>query len=121
MFFKTGLVEGDIRSFLKKQEKEILFSVWRKQRQGRLFRKFPRQIMKLSKDVWSWAVSRNEGKAWLFWIFAISDWLPTNFRLHRRDGKSQICDLCQSGSVEDIRHLSHAQQRQRNKIISEWT
>ena len=106
MFFKTRLVEGDIRSFLKKQEKEILFSVWRKQqRQGRLFRKFPRQIMKLSKDVWSWAVSRNEGKAWLFWIFAISDWLPTNFRLHRRDGKSQICDLCQSGSVEDIRHL----------------
>ncbi len=93
-------------AFLKsKKKKSYSQSGGNNNDKARLFRKFPRQIMKLSKDVWSWAVSRNEGKAWLFWIFAISDWLPTNFRLHRRDGKSQICDLCQSDSVEDIRHL----------------
>ena len=49
MFFKSKLVEGDIRSFLKEQEKETLFSVWRKQqRQVDFLRNFQDKL-------WNWA------------------------------------------------------------------
>ena len=56
--------------------------------------------MKLSKNVGTFQEMKERRG-----FSAIRDWLPTNFRLHRHDGKSQICDLCQSGSVDDTRHL----------------
>ena len=45
---------------------------------GRLgIKKFPTQIMKQSERVWKWSIEANDGRAWIFFIFAACRWLPT--------------------------------------------
>jgi hypothetical protein len=49
-----------------------------------------------------------EGKAWIFFIFDVCDWLPTNFRVHSHDAQNQnkiLCRLCQSNVPETTEHL----------------
>ena len=87
MLKNNNLIEGDIRTFLKKQENEKLLATWKtKKDQGRLIRRFPRQIALLRREAWKWAIQNMDGRAWIFFIFAICDWLPTNFRLHKWTG-----------------------------------
>jgi len=85
--------------------------------------------MQLSKDIWKWAVAGNQGAAWIFFILATCEWLPTNFRLHKHDGQNIFCDLCQSGSIDDIKHAFSCPatcQEQNNlkwnveKIMKKW-
>src|SRR5690348_5633966 len=72
----STLVEGDVRTYLTKRENETLLEVWRKKKtQGRLIRRFPRQIAQLlRREVWRWAIKHMDGRAWIFFILAICDW-----------------------------------------------
>jgi hypothetical protein len=83
-FHRDTLISGNIRIWLKEQETEHLQAAWRKLKdQGRLFRRFPQQIEILTKSVKKLSITRAEGKAWIFFIFAVCDWLPLNHRIHK--------------------------------------
>src|SRR5580658_680134 len=71
-FHKDTLITDNIRTWLKEQELAQLQNAWRKLKvQGRLFRRFPQQILTLTKLIKNWSIERAEGKAWIFFIFAI--------------------------------------------------
>src|SRR5580692_4068181 len=79
-FHKDTLITDNIRTWLKEQELTQLQNAWRKLKvQGRLFRRFPQQILTLTKLIKNRSIERAEGKAWIFFIFAICDWLPLNY------------------------------------------
>ena len=64
--------------------------------------------MKQAKRVWKWAIERGEGKAWLYYIFGICQWLPVNHRTHynEKSGRGlEKCFLCLTNSVESQAHL----------------
>ena len=64
--------------------------------------------MKQAKRVWKWAIERGEGKAWLYFIFGVCQWLPVNHRTHynEKSGRGlEICFLCLTNSVETQHHL----------------
>jgi hypothetical protein len=49
-----------------------------------------------------------EGQAWLYFIFAVCQWLPTNYRVHYADESGYErtrCNLCLTDSKEDLAHL----------------
>ena len=51
-------------------------------------------------------LTKAEGKAWIFFIFAVCDWLPLNYRIHSHSNVQRtICNLCQGNSAETIEHL----------------
>jgi ribonuclease HI len=105
---RDTLIGGNIRIWLKEQEIERLQDAWRKLKvQGRLFRRFPQQIKNLTKLIKNWSIKRNEGKAWMFFIFAVCDWLPLNHRIHNHgnDKQKTLCNLCQSNAAETTEHL----------------
>src|SRR5215472_14409119 len=100
-------MQGDPRSFLKKMAKEKMANTWRtKPKQGEWFCRFPTQILKLSKLVWKWATESGYWKAWLYFIFGICQWLPTNYRLnYQKNPEKKRCSLCLSGAQEDMNHV----------------
>ena len=104
---KDTLIGGNLRIWLKEQEIERLQTAWRKLKvQGRLFRRFPQQIEILTKSIKKWSIAKAEGKAWIFFIFAVCDWLPPNYRIHKHsDKRKTICNLCQGNSAETNEHL----------------
>ena len=124
IFQNHKLIEGDIRSFLKSQENEHLLAIWkRKKTNGRLIRRFPRQIDQLRRDIWKWTIQKMDGRAWIFFIFAVCDWLPTNYRLHKRDQENINCDLCQMGntfSAAQQRPKQHLLRVQVEKVLAKW-
>ena len=66
-FHKDTLITDNIRTWLKEQELTQLQNAWRKLKvQGRLFRRFPQQILTLTKLIKNWSIERAEGKAWIF-------------------------------------------------------
>ena len=70
-------------------------NAWRKLKiQGKLFRRFPQQIQNLTKSIRKRSIERIEGKAWIFFIFAICDWLPPAYRGHSHDKQQQQKTLC---------------------------
>ena len=78
-FHKDTLITDNIRTWLKEQELTQLQNAWRNLKvQGRLFRRFPQQILTLTKLIKNWLIERAE----IFFIFAICDWLPLNYRVH---------------------------------------
>ena len=94
-FHKADLIGGNIRTWLKEQEAEQLETARRTLKvQGRLLRRFPQQIKTLTKLIKKWSIERVEGRAWIFFIFAVCDWLPTNFRVHSHDSQNQNKILC---------------------------
>ena len=102
-FHKDTLITDNIRTWLKEQELTQLQNAWRKLKvQGRLFRRFPQQILTLTKLIKNWSIERAEGKAWIFFIFAICDWLPLNYRVHSHsnDTPKTLCCLCQGNAPE---------------------
>jgi hypothetical protein len=113
-FHQDNLIGGNIRLWLKEQEEEQLKDNWRKLKvQGRLFRRFPQQIKALSKLIKNWSIERADGKAWIFFIFAVCEWLPLNHRIHSHDINSSnsdyyqktLCCLCQGNAPETTEHL----------------
>jgi hypothetical protein len=68
---------------LKQLAKKKMAETWRtKTRQGEWFTKHPTQVLKQAKLVWKWSVECGIGRAWLFYIFGICQWLPTNYRIN---------------------------------------
>src|SRR3984957_6171936 len=66
-FHKDPLITDNIRTWLKEQELTQLQNAWRKLKvQGRLFRRFPQQILTLTKLIKNWLIERAEGKGWIF-------------------------------------------------------
>jgi hypothetical protein len=65
--------------------------------------------MTLSKLIKKWSIERADGRAWIFFIFGICDWLPLNFRMHKHDKNQNLtntlCRLCQSNTPETVEHL----------------
>ena len=102
-------VQGDPRGFLKKMAKEKMVNIWKtKSKQAKWFKKFPTQILQQAKLVWKWSIESGYGQAWLYFIFAICQWLPTNYRIHYQNSEDKKrCSLCISGEQEDMNHILH--------------
>ena len=101
-------VQGDPRAYLKKLEKEYMIKVWKEKapKQCRWFTKFPTQVLKQSKQIWKWTVESGEGRAWLYFIFAVCQWLPTNYRMnYHLDIAAKQCNLCLCRSLDTMDHL----------------
>ena len=101
-------VQGDPRSYLKKLEKDLMTKSWKEKapKQSEWFAKFPTQVLKQSKQVWKWAVESGVGKSWLYFIFAVCQWLPTNYRMnYHHDMTLKQCNLCLGGSLDTMDHL----------------
>ena len=68
--------------------------------------KTPRPSPKQSKQVWKWAVETGKGKAWLYYIVAVCQWLPTNYRMnYSRDISFKYCNLCLGNALDTMDHL----------------
>ena len=72
-------------------------------KQAKLFMDHSQQIIKRANAVWEKAIKIGDGHLWLYFIFAICQWLPTNHRLFYQD-KSPFqrdrCQLCLNGSTK---------------------
>ena len=67
LFHEDTLIEGDIRTWLKKHEIEKALNDWKAEPvAGKLIRKFPRQVPILAKEIWKSAIHCMDG-----FIFAI--------------------------------------------------
>ena len=107
LFHEDTLIEGDIRTWLKKHEVEKALNDCKAQPvAGKLIRKFPKQVPILAKEIWKSAIHCMDGVAWIYFIFAICHRLPTNLQKHKILNPGRInCNICQSGHVEDEEHL----------------
>src|ERR1700761_331550 len=66
----------------------------------------PKQVIDLGKLAWKWAIERVDGRAWVYFIFLVCDWLPTNLRRNKHsDMKRTVCHLCQCAATEDMLHV----------------
>jgi hypothetical protein len=65
----------------------------------------PTQILNQSKQVWKWSVESGNGKTWLYFIFAICQWLPTNDRFNHDDAFKRQCHLCLTGAKDGLEHI----------------
>ena len=102
------IVQGDPRIFLKQLEKRKMTEDWisKSPKQAAWFIKHPTQILKQAKQVWRWAVETGQGKAWLYFVFAICQWLPTNYRMSYFLGDlEKRCKLCLCNSADTMEHL----------------
>ena len=81
------LLQGDPRDYLKKLEKAHMKDMWKSKapKQAEWFVKHPTQVLKQAKRVWKWSVESGQGKSWLYFIFAICQWLPTNHRMNYKN------------------------------------
>jgi len=95
-------IQGDIRSYIKSIEKKKMTDIWKLKapRQAEFFGYYPRQIQQQAKQVWKWSVEKGEGQAWLYFIFGICQWLPTQHRLnkHLADPKASSLSFSLSSS-----------------------
>jgi len=79
-----------------------------RQKSNANFLNYPTQILKQAKRVWQTAFLKGDGKAWVYFIFAACQWLPTNYSLYRKvksDRSRTSCLLCLSNSTETVDHL----------------
>ena len=100
-------IQSDPRVYLKRLELQYLARKWKTMapRQAEWFIKFPTQIINQSKRVWKWSVESGNGKAWLYFIFAICQWLPTNDRFNHDDAFKRQCHLCLTGAKDGLAHI----------------
>ena len=108
--YKDNLIQGDPRLVLKKLEKEQLAVIWKAKapKQAMFIKKHLVQILNQSQRVWKWSIEANDGKAWIYFIFATCQWLPVNRRTFYNDKSPygrQKCQLCLSGEQETIEHM----------------
>jgi hypothetical protein len=102
-----NIVQGDPRDYLKRLEKEHMIKKWKTTvKQSEWFVKHPTQVLKQAKQVWRWSVECGQGKAWLYFIFAVCQWLPTNYRMnYLKDDLSKNCNLCLCNAPDNSEHL----------------
>ena len=74
-------------------------------KQAEWFIKFPTQVMNQAKQVWKWSVEPGNGKTWLYFIFGICQWLPTNDRFNHEDTFKRQCHLCLTGAKDGLAHI----------------
>ena len=85
-----------------------MIKIWKQKapKQAKWFTKHPTQVLQQAKRVWKWSVESGKGKAWLYFVFAICQWLPTNYRMnYSLDGPRKICNLCLCNSMDTMDHL----------------
>ena len=107
LFHEGTLIEGDIRTWLKKYEVDTALKNWKALKvSGQLIRRFPKQIPILAKEIWRSSIHSMDGVAWIYFIFAVCHRLPTNLQKHKFLNPEMIrCNLCQCGQTEDEEHL----------------
>src|SRR3978361_1423972 len=87
-----------------------MVEIWKEKapKQAQWFVKYPQQIMKQAKQAWKWAIAAGEGQDWLYFIFGVCQWLPTNHRVYYADnsgtGRTK-CKLCLMDTEEDLAHV----------------
>ncbi len=106
------LVQGDIRVWAKDVEQKLLLEKFAQRKlQSMWMKKNHRQILRMADEVWNWSIDNGDGNAWIYFIFAISNWLPTFRRKGKRKERShenehlRHCPLCLTGEVDDIEHI----------------
>lgn len=108
------IVQGDPRSWAKTIEQESLLKAWSESKmQSKWIKRNRKQVKRMAEEVWKWAIDIGDGGAWIYFIFAISNWLPTRRRTGKRKPKDREpvnpylrqCSLCLSGEVEDLEHM----------------
>ena len=108
-------------------ETQLMLKIWKDkaQKQAQYFHKHPTQITRQAR-VWHWAIEAGDGKAWVFFIFAVCQWLPTNRRLFYEDKSlfdREKCQLCNTGMIENIHHVwrcpALAEEREKLRIIAD--
>jgi len=87
--------------------KQRMADTWRsKPKQSEWFKKYPTQILKQAKLVWKWSTESGYGRAWLYYIFGVCQWLPTNYRTNYHESEEKKrCYLCISGAQETMEHM----------------
>jgi hypothetical protein len=103
------VVQGDPRLYLKHLSRENMMQIARESpKQGEWLTKYPTQILNHAQRVWKWCIEAGDGQAWIYYIFAICQWLPTN---HRLNYKSTLgcapdkCHFCLLDATENVSHL----------------
>jgi hypothetical protein len=117
------IVQGD-RSYLKRLEKEHMIRVWKDKapKQAKWFTRYPTQILNQSKQVWKWSVESGKGKAWLYFIFGVCQWLPTNYRMNYfLDTQRKHCNLCLCNSLDTMDHLLQCPALAKEQILLKET
>ena len=102
------VIQNDPRRFLKSLEKERMIEFWKKApKQFEWFALHPNQVMNQAKRIWEKSIRLGDGGLWLYYIFAVCQWLPTNHRsLYNVQiiPNLELCKLCVTGEVEDMKH-----------------
>src|SRR5438270_11685065 len=121
LYHEDTLIEGDIRTWLKKHEVEKALNDWKAQPvAGKLIRKFPKQVPILAKEIWKSAIHCMDGLAWIYFIFAICHRLPTNLQKHKFLNPEMIrCNICQWVKQKMRNIFLFAPHSQQRRIISE--
>ena len=60
--------------------------------------------MNQAKRVWEKAIRLGDGGLWLYYIFAVCQWLPTNHRSLYNVQTIPNLEICVMGEVEDTKH-----------------
>jgi hypothetical protein len=103
----------------------MMMAEWKKKapKQAKWASRYPTQVMKQAKRVWKWSIEKGDGAAWLYFIFAICQWLPTNHRVHYNENSGRRldkCMLCALDEVDDMYHFLRcpALQAEQHDLIS---
>jgi hypothetical protein len=120
LFHEGTLIEGDIRTWLKKHEVETALKNWKALKvSGQLIRRFPKQIPILAKEIWQSAIHSMDGVAWIYFIFAVCHRLPTNLQKHKFLNRRWYVATSAKKATQKTRNISssvlHSQQ---HKTIS---
>ena len=104
------IIQGDLRVYLKQLEAKEMLDSWKisSPKQSQWVTQHQTQILHQANRVWKWSIERGEGAAWIYYIFAISQWLPTNHRTQYGDQSGydrEKCKLCLLDQVENMDHL----------------
>jgi hypothetical protein len=110
--FNGKVIQNDPRKFLKALEREQMIETWKKKapKQFLWFSCHPKQILLQSRKIWEDSIKSGDGGMWLYFIFAVCQWLPTNHRVfygNKSERHPEYCQLCLQSGTEDIRHDAH--------------
>ena len=107
LFYNETLLDGDIRRWMTNYEKTQALAAWKGLKmQGRLIEQFPKQIPALAKEIWKSSLQRMDGNAWIYFVFAICNHLPTNSQKFKfLNPEKMSCNLCQTNQIEDVHHV----------------
>lgn len=107
LLLQGKMVKNDYLTALKKSCAEIALEQWGSLRtQGQWVRKDCDAVLTQSKRALEMANQYHKGDVWLFYVFLICNWLPTNYRRAKgTPGRDATCTLCTGTSVENARHL----------------